>query len=188
MKILNNLSDIDQWKLILQIQTSCPTRRNYSSTIIRRHWTSKVGIPFQKCHNSTKGNVLADFRRWPFLKSRIVHSSSRPDYLGIGLRLALMDLLGWLGRCALQKHRFFKRRFGTRRGFALLLLLRKPTLESLDRLQCSGIANWQVFHQFDRGSNISMTLKNCGELSTVPQFIYCFFAFYGNGMLGMTPG
>ena len=31
-----------------------------------------------------------------------------------------------------------------------------------------------------RGSNISMTLKNCGELSTVPQFIYCFFAFYCN--------
>ena len=28
-----------------------------------------------------------------------------------------------------------------------------------------------------RGSNISMTLKSCGELSTVPQFIYCFFAF-----------
>ena len=25
-----------------------------------------------------------------------------------------------------------------------------------------------------------MTLKNCGELSTVPQFIYCFFAFYCN--------
>ena len=33
---------------------------------------------------------------------------------------------------------------------------------------------------FVRGSNISMTLKNCGELSTVPQFIYCFFAFYCN--------
>ena len=164
MKIWNNLSDIDQWKLILQIQTSCSTRRNYSSTIIRRHWTSKAGIPFQKCHNSTKGNVLADFRRWPFLKSRIVHSSSRPDYLGIGLRLALMDLLGWLGRCALQKHRFFKRRFGTRWGFALLLLLRKPTLESLDRLQCSRIAYWQVLqlHFFKITKNVSFELFNFG--------------------------
>ena len=39
-----------------------------------------------------------------------------------------------------------------------------------------------VFHNrtHPRGSNISMTLKNCGELSTVPQFIYCFFAFYCN--------
>ena len=33
---------------------------------------------------------------------------------------------------------------------------------------------------FSRGSNIAMTLKNCGELSTVPQFIYCFFAYSCN--------